>query len=36
MDALQKISAEEKNNPQVYLKLGDVYQKIGHTEKAIA
>ncbi len=36
ISALQEISAEEKDNPQIYLKLGDVYQKIGHTERAIA
>jgi len=35
MSALQRISAEEKNNPQVYIKLGDVYQKIGDTVQAI-
>jgi CRP-like cAMP-binding protein len=35
-NVLKKISAEEKNNPQVYLKLGDVYQKTGDSAQAIA
>ncbi len=35
MGVLHKISAQEKDDPQVYLKLGDVYQKIGDTVQAI-
>ena len=33
---LKKISFAEKDNPQVYLKLGDVYQRAGDTANAIA
>jgi len=36
VDALEKISAAEKDNPQVYLKLGDAYQRMGDTERAVS
>lgn len=35
-DILKKISATEKNNPQVYLKMGDVYQRSGDNANAIS
>ena len=34
--ALQKISRLEKDSPQVFLKLGDIYQRTGETAKAIS
>ncbi len=34
MRVLRKISAQEKDDPQVFLKLGDVYQKNGDTVQA--
>lgn len=35
IDILNQIKETETENPQVFLKIGDIYQKIGNIEKAI-
>jgi tetratricopeptide (TPR) repeat protein len=35
-ESLQKLSAVEKRNPQIYLKLGDIHQRLGDKASAIS
>lgn len=35
-NALLRLSKEEKHNPQIYLKIGDIYQRTGDSANAIA